>query len=266
MYTVPPKSFFIGSLEISFYGIIMAVSMFVGVILACKLAKKRGIKSDDILLLALIVLPFAVLGARIYYCLFHNADYTFLDFFNIKKGGLAVLGGVIGGVIGILIFALIKKNFRIIIDLLDICAPCLILGQGIGRIGCFFSQCCYGVEVTNPNLQWFPFSVLIESYEGSGVYTWHLATQLYESLWNFVGVALLLLVYFRSDTKSDTVASYLLWYGVGRTIIEGFRGDSLFLGSSSIRVSQALSIILVILGTIIIVYNFIRKKKNGQKI
>ena len=75
-YYIPPDSFYIGSLEIKFYGVIMALSMLFGVLLACKLAKKHGIKSDDIFLLALIVLPCAVVGARLYYCIFYEESYT----------------------------------------------------------------------------------------------------------------------------------------------------------------------------------------------
>ena len=140
IYNPPVDGFSIAGLEIKFYGIIMAVSMLIGVMLACKLAKKKGIKSDDIFMLALIILPCAVVGARLYYCFFYEYNYTFWGLFNIKQGGLAIYGGVIGGVIGVIIFALIKKNWKMIFILMDICAPCLILGQALGRWGNFFNQ------------------------------------------------------------------------------------------------------------------------------
>ena len=113
-YNPPADSFMIGNVEIKFYGLIMALSMLLGVVLACKLAKKKGIKSDDIFLLALIALPCAVVGARLYYCFFYEYNYSFKELFNIRQGGLALYGGVIGGVIGIVIFALIKKNWKLI--------------------------------------------------------------------------------------------------------------------------------------------------------
>lgn len=238
----------------------MAVSMLIGILLAIKLAKKRGIKSDDIYLLALIVLPCAIIGARLYYFIF--GEISFSEFFNFRSGGLAVLGGVIGGIIGIVIFCAVKKNFKILIDLFDICVPCLILGQGIGRIGCFFSQCCYGELVTNPNLQWLPFAMQVETYEGSGVYTWHLATNLYESLWNFLGFGLLLTIYLKTKQKLIPTASYFIYYGTGRAIIEGFRGDSLFIGNSTIRVSQAVSIIMIVIGLAILVFSLYKYFKN----
>lgn len=267
-YTLPPSSFYIGDFEVKYYGVIMAVSMLVGVLLACKLAKKHGVKSDDIYLLALIVLPCAVVGARLYYCVFYESGYSFIDFFKLRKGGLAIYGGVIGGILGIIIFAFVKKDFKIIIKLLDICAPCLIIGQAIGRWGNFFNQEAYGNPVANASSQWFPFSVFIENCEqksctcgGSG---WHQATFFYESVWNLAGFVVLLLTYYKTKMLGTTTGAYLLWYGVGRTIIEGMRTDSLYIGSTSIRVSQALSIVLVILGLTILVYNIIRKRKlNG---
>ena len=119
-YVPPVDGFYIGNMEIKFYGLIMAFSMLCGVLLACKLAKKKNIKSDDIFLLALIVLPCSVVGARLYYCFFYDYNYSFLELFNLRQGGLAIYGGVIGGIVGILIFALIKKNFKLVIVLMDV--------------------------------------------------------------------------------------------------------------------------------------------------
>lgn len=258
-YYIPPNGFFIGNFEIKFYGLIMALSMFFGVLLAMKLAKKRGVKSDDILLLALILLPCAVVGARLYYCFFYEYNYSFRELFNIRQGGLAIYGGVIGGVIGILIFCLIKKDFKLIAVICDICVPCLILGQCLGRWGNFFNQEAYGNLITNPNLQWFPYGVFIENQNA-----WFQATFFYESLWNFVGVFILLVVFYKTRETGTTTASYLIWYGVGRTLIEGLRSDSLYIGTSGIRVSQALSMLLVLVGIVILTMNiYKRKKKNG---
>jgi len=259
-YTPPVDGFLIFGLEIKFYGLIMAFAMLLGVLLACKLAKKKGIKSDDIFMLALIVLPCAVVGARLYYCFFYEYNYSFLEIFNIKQGGLAIYGGVIGGVIGIVIFALIKKDWKIVFVLMDICAPCLILGQALGRWGNFFNQEAYGNIITNPNLQWFPFGVWIESENA-----WFQATFFYESLWNAIGFVILLFTYFKTEQTSTTTAVYLVWYGLGRTWIEGLRSDSLYIGTSGIRVSQLLSVLLIVVGLVVLtinIYKSIKAKKE----
>jgi len=268
LYLVPPDGFSIFGHPIKFYGIIMATAMLIGVVLACHLAKKKNVKSDDIYLLALIVLPCAVVGARLYYCIFEGG-YSFVEFLQIWNGGLAIYGGVIGGIIGILIFCLIKKNFKLIVVLFDIAAPCLILGQVMGRWGNFFNQEAYGTYVSNPNLQWFPFSVYIEDVCrqegclcGNQAGMWHLATFFYESLWNLIGFGILLLTYYKTKKTGTTTAIYLIWYGLGRTFIEGLRMDSLYIGATGIRVSQALSALLVVVGIVIIIVNYILKRRE----
>lgn len=264
LYYIPPDGFYIGDFEIKFYGLIMALSMLFGIILASKLAKKHGIKSDDIILLALIALPCAVVGARLYYCFFYEYNYSFWELFDLRQGGLAIYGGVIGGLIGVIIFCAIKKNVKILGVICDICVPCLLLGQAIGRWGNFFNQEAYGNLITNENLQWFPFAVWIEDKRA-----WYQATFFYESLWNFIGVIILIKIYNSSKVTGTTTASYLIWYGIGRAFIEGLRSDSLYIGTTGIRVSQLLSIFLVIAGLVVLVVNQYKKKlrlNDGQKV
>ena len=260
VYNPPADGFNIGNLEIKFYGLIMAFAMLFGVMLACRLAKKHGVKSDDIFMLALITLPCAIVGARLYYCFFYEYNYSFWELFNIKQGGLAIYGGVIGGIVGILIFTLIKKNWKLLFVLMDVCAPCLILGQALGRWGNFFNQEAYGNIITNPNLQWFPFGVWIESENA-----WFQATFFYESLWNAIGLFVLLITFYKTKKTGTTTATYLIWYGIGRTWIEGLRSDSLYIGSTGIRVSQLLSMILVFVGIGILTYNIVKTIKEKKR-
>lgn len=243
-------------LKISYYGLLIAVGMALGVFVACKNARLRGIKSDNIILLACYVLPLSIIGARAYYVLFSEKTYSFLEFFAIWEGGMAIYGGVIGGAIGVMLYCLIhKKNF---LDVADVVVPALILGQAIGRIGCYFAGCCYGIEVTNEALMWFPFSTKIGN-------VWHLSTFFYESLWDLIVFAILMILLYKVKLKHrGTVAAfYLILYGIGRAIIEQFRGDSLMLGN--IKASQLLSIILIVVGIALIVTYFILAKKGYQK-
>ena len=241
---------------IKFYGIIIACAMLIAVFLVQYLAKKRGINPDDIIVLALIIIPFSILGARTYYYIFTDSS---ISFWNIRGGGLAIYGGIIGGVIAILIFCAFKRNFKLIIKLFDIIVPALILGQAIGRWGNFFNQEAYGYLVTDPKWQWFPFAVKIEVVGG---YEWHLATFFYESLWNLIGFALLLVVFAKTKQLGTMTATYLVYYGIGRFWIEGLRTDSLYWGA--LRVSQWLSAILIVIGLSILVYNYIIKRKDKR--
>jgi len=251
-----PDGFYLFGYEIKFYGIITALSYILGIVLCCIFAKKRGLKSEDILTLACYVIPFAIVGARLYYVLFRLDYYTnFWDVFKIWEGGLAFYGGMIGGAIAVLLYCVIhKKNFFAI---LDVIAPAMILSQALGRWGNFFNQEAYGFEITNPNLQWFPFSVYIEALN-----EWHLATFFYESLWNAISFTIMTVLLYKVDFKQNGLiaASYLILYGIGRSIIEGLRTDSLYVGS--IRVSQLLSILFVVLGVAIFIYYVFRIRKN----
>lgn len=266
-----PDGFEIFGWPIKFYGITSALSYLMGVVITCLIAKKRGFKTEDIITLACYVIPMAIIGARIYYVLFRLDHYTnFWDVFKIWEGGLGFYGGLIGGAIAVIVYCAIhKKNF---FALIDIIAPSLIFAQGLGRWGNFFNQEAYGTYVSNPNLQWFPFSVYIDKCYQSGClcngYGWHLATFFYESLWNFLTFAILMLLLYKVNFKQNGMiaAYYLLLYGIGRMFIEGLRTDSLYLGS--VRISQLLSVIFIFVALVTIIYNFYknRKKKDSFSI
>lgn len=252
-----PNGFNIGALHVNFYGITSALSYLLGVIMTVVNAKKRGFKTEDIVTLAVYVIPLCVIGARIYYVLFSLDHYTnFWDVFKIWEGGLAFYGGLIGGAVGVLLFCLIhKKNF---FALADIIVPSLVIGQALGRWGNFFNQEAYGYAVTDPAWQWFPFAVYID---GSG---WHMATFFYESLWNFVSFIILMLMLYKVNFKENgyVAFSYLILYGIGRAIIEGLRTDSLYLGS--MRVSQVLSIIFIGCGVVGLTLLYLKEKRKKK--
>lgn len=247
------KGFSLFGLEITFYGLLMAVAFVCAFFIVRYFFKKSGEFNKDITFdLLLIIFPSAIIGARLYYIIFSGRSWTFLEAVSFWDGGLAVYGGIIGGLIAVIIYALIKKIN--ILKLTDAIAPALILGQAIGRIGCYFSGCCYGIEVTNEALMWFPFSTNI-----NGV--WHLSTYFYESFWNILGFILMFIVYNKVKRVGLTTGIYLSFYGLGRFFIEGLRGDSLYLGT--LKVSQILSIILFAVGIFLIVYSLVLNK--GQK-
>lgn len=246
-------------LEVRFYGIIIATAMLIGVLICRRLCQKRDINPDEIYILALFIIPLSILGARIYYCIFSDTAYTFKTFWNIREGGLAIYGGIIGGIMGVFVYCIIRKNFKIIPILFDVMVPALLFAQAMGRWGNFFNQEAYGNLITNEKLQWFPFGVYIEDIE-----EWHLATFFYESMWNLIGSVILVVIFYKSKLTGTTTASYLIIYGTGRFFIEGLRTDSLYLWNTSIRVSQALSLILVVIGIVILVNNYIRKRRNTE--
>ena len=142
--------------------------------------------------------------------------------------------------------------------LTDIIVPGLSLAQGIGRWGNYFNMEAYGREISDPAWQFFPVGVQIPN--GSG-YTWHMATFFYESCWDICVFAVLWCVIRKRSTKVGTTTLwYLLLYGVGRFFIEGLRTDSLM--SGSIRVSQLLSLVLVVASAALLIIRTNRLKNS----
>ncbi|WP_368404099.1 prolipoprotein diacylglyceryl transferase, partial [Streptococcus parasanguinis] len=140
------------------------------------------------------------------------------------------------------------------IDFLDIAAPSVMIAQSIGRWGNFFNQEAYGATVKN--LNYLPSFIRDQMYiDGS----YRQPTFLYESSWNLLGFLLILILRRKSQflRQGEITAFYLIWYGFGRMIIEGMRTDSLMF--AGLRVSQWLSMILILVGLAIIVYQ--RHKK-----
>jgi phosphatidylglycerol:prolipoprotein diacylglycerol transferase len=229
--------------------------------------KREGHDPDSILDLALVIVPLAVIFARIYYVVFEwDAIYAppspFWKVFAIWEGGLAIYGGVIGGFLGILIYwKYIGKKKISVYQLLDIVAPSLILGQAIGRWGNFVNQEAYGAIIDNPAWQWFPAAVFIQADQ-----QYHMATFFYESIWNFLVFAFLFFYFKNSKTRrpGNVFWFYPLLYGIGRAVIEGMRLDSLYLGDA--RVSQWLSVLLAVVSAAVLlaphVMAFVRKRRE----
>ncbi|MBQ4557752.1 MAG: prolipoprotein diacylglyceryl transferase [Clostridia bacterium] len=238
--------------NVSWYGILMAVGFLLAIAFSSQFAKYRELSKDLPYDLVWWVFPLSLLGARLYYCIFEGQMSQFFDFMS---GGLAVYGGIIGGAIGLIICCIIKKVN--ILKAMDIVAPTLILGQAIGRIGCYTAGCCYGIEVTNPALQWFPIS-----YKLMG--EWHLATFFYECVLCLIGFFVLAKVLRKFRFTGIVTFGYMFYYGIVRYFTESFRDSTAQLTSGGLAVSQILSLILVVLGTIGIVSIIIRERKKNN--
>lgn len=261
---IDPVAFQIGPFAVRWYALCIVSGLILAVFLAMREAPHKKILSDDILDFILIAFPLSILGARLYYVIF-KLDYYIQnlgEIFAIWNGGLAIYGGLITGAIVLYFFA--DRKLINTWDFLDIAAPSVLIAQSLGRWGNFFNQEAYGAAVES--LDYLPSFIKNQMYiDGS----YRQPTFLYESIWNVIGFALILI--FRRRLKSirrgHITAFYLIWYGFGRLIIEGMRTDSLmFLG---LRVSQLLSVVLIGLGIFIVFYQnrekapfYIIKKEN----
>ena len=240
--------------NIAWYGVIIAVGMVLGVMLAIYRTRKQGLKEDLIFDFILIALPVAIICARGYYVIFEWDSYSgdILSIFKIWKGGLAIYGGVIGGLVTAILFC--RHHKFPLFRFLDLVVPSLVLGQAIGRWGNFVNQEAFGNLVTDSSLQFFPYAVYIDALE-----EWHQATFFYESMWN-VCLLVAMLIVSRKEPKTGTMTCmYFVFYGLGRFLIEGLRTDSLYI-ISGIRASQVLSLLLILGGMLLYVV-FVRRNK-----
>ena len=222
----------IGSLSLYIYGLLIGLGLMMAVVYGWQRCKQFGIKQDDITDGVLWVVPFAILCARMYYCIFEWESYAKnpISILYIWEGGLAIYGGVIGAVIGVAVYSYFKKIK--LPALLDLVLLGFLIGQAIGRWGNFFNREAFGAETDI-----FIRMGLKNVY--TGMYTYHHPTFLYESLWNAAGFVLLHFLSKKRQYDGQIALGYVVWYGVGRTFIEGLRMDSLYWGG--VRVSQILA-------------------------
>ena len=249
----------LGFIQIYWYSVMIFIGFLIGGWIILKEAKRFGISEDFITNLFFYAVPIAIIGARLYYVLFNWGYYSnhISEIFKIWEGGLAIHGGMIFGLLWIIFYTKKYKvnTFRI----LDMVVIGLIIGQALGRWGNFFNGEAHGPVTTleflkNLHLPQF----IIDGMNIGGVY--YQPTFLYESIWCLIGFIVLLFVRRIKYIKIGQITgSYLIWYGVGRFLIESLRTDSLmFMG---LKAAQIVSILMVVIGIIIIIV-----KNKGSKL
>ena len=236
----PPSYFTVFGRPIYFYGVLIALGFILAILFCSHISSRFGIQADDFYDLMLWLIPLSILGARLYYVLFRLEDYAGQParIFAVWEGGLAIYGGIIAGVLCILLVCRHKKIP--VAAMLDLAVYGLLIGQILGRWGNFMNREAFGAETD------IFCRMGLTAPDGTTIYV-H-PTFLYESLWNLIGLAGLLILLKKGRRRYDGQCAllYFFWYGLGRAWIEGLRTDSLYIPGSPIRVSQALSLVLVI--------------------
>ena len=243
---------------IYWYGIIICAGLLLALLFCARQAKRYGLTEDNVYDMIVWQIPICIIGARLYYVIFYLDLYRNTDgslnwgkMAAIWDGGLAIYGAVITAYVVLHIFC--KKKNLSFGAFADLGVMGLLIGQAVGRWGNFMNREAFGGETTAPWRMrlWTSASEYIEVHP----------TFLYESLWNLAGLALIYFVISRARTfDGENTCFYFIWYGIGRTWIEGLRTDSLYLFGwelfgQPIRVSQLLSVGLVIAGLTVLVVN-----------
>lgn len=248
----------IGNIAIYWYSIILLVAFTIGCLLIFKEAKKQDIPRSKIEDFIFYTIPICLIGARLYYVIFEFEYYKNypMDIFKVWEGGLAIHGGIIAGFLCLVYFT--KKNKINILKMLDILVVSLIIGQIIGRWGNFMNGEAYG-PVTSLK---FLNSIHLPKFIIDGMYiegAYHHPTFLYESLWNLIGLIVMLIIRNTKINKLGILTSfYFIWYGIGRFLIEMLRTDSLMF--LNIKVAQFISIIFILIGIIVLIYSLKKDK------
>ncbi len=245
----PARTLSLGPFTIHFYGLVIACGLAAAVLYACRRSKQFGLKEDDILDGVLYVTPFAILCARAYYCIFSWDIYKDnpISVLYIWEGGLAIYGGVLGAVLGVIVFCKCKKIK--VGALLDIVSLGFLIGQSAGRWGNFFNREAFGAPTES-----FLRMGLLNSFTGQVEY-YH-PTFLYESVWNLTGFVLLHFLSKKRKYDGQVALGYAAWYGLGRSLIEGLRMDSLWWGP--FRVSQLLAAVSCIAAVSVLAWQHFR--------
>ncbi len=268
-FTLKRVALSIGSLSVTWYGILITLGIILAMVFATTQAKKFGVVSDKLIDVALFGVVGGILGARLYYVAFSWDSYKndLASIFKTWEGGLAIYGGLIGAIlVGIVV---VKVNKMKLLPTLDIASLGFLIGQSIGRWGNFVNVEAFG---SNTTLPWGMTSARITSYlsDASNIEALNKlgvtvdATApvhpcfLYESLWCALGFLVLFLYSKHRKFDGEIFLMYTAWYGLGRSVIEGLRTDSLLIGS--IRVSQLLAILLVVVAIVILIS--VRSKKK----
>ena len=238
MYPIIAK---IGPFTIYSYGMMVAIAFLFGILIAKSEAIRKKINPDLVYDFSFYLLVGSVISARIYYVLFFDLKGFLNDpvsIFKVWQGGLSIHGGIFGGIVTGLIFSRIRKvSFWALADLI---APSIILGQAIGRIGCFLNGCCFGISIK-------PF--------------WGISrhpTQIYEFILDFIGFLLLWSSRKKIKFEGGLFLLYLMMYAVIRIIVSQFRADNFYFLGTNLTLAGFTSVIIFI--TAIILYI---KKRHG---
>lgn len=257
---IDPIAFNLGPIPVHWYGLLIVSGIILAYFVGQREAMKRGLPEEFLADLLLWAVPISIVCARIYYVTM-RWDYYGQNpekIIEIWNGGIAIHGALIGAFITAYIFTR-ERNISFL-KVADIAAPSILIGQIIGRWGNFMNQEAYGGPVSREFLEnlRLPDWIINQMYvEELGTYV-H-PTFLYESVWNFIGLIILLVLRKVNLNRGEIFFGYIIWYSFGRFYIEGMRTDSLYL-VGDLRSAQVVSIIGIVVGLVAIIYRRITVK------
>lgn len=238
----------IGPLTVYGYGLMIAVGVISGWIAAEYRARKQNINSDHIFPLMLWCLVGGLLGARILFWITEwkeiLADPGFI--LRTMTDGFVVYGGIMGGILAGWLYCRRKK--LCFLEYFDLMIPSVALAQGFGRIGCLLAGCCYGKETEG----WLSITFHDSDFAPNDVAL--VPTQIYSSILDFVHFGILLYLARRKKAQGQVAAFYMIFYSIGRFVLEFYRGDLIRGQVGVLSTSQFISIFILAAGIGLLIY------------
>lgn len=270
------RGIYIGTFELAFYGMVIALGMVLAVFFISWNAKKNPLIAKNIYTITFVTIIMGIIGARIYYVIFSWKLYADdpLSVFNLRSGGLGIYGGIIAGVITVFVFSRVKKIH--FLALLDVMMPGVLIGQIFGRWGNYFNREAFGDYSNGPLAMAIPVEAVrstsditdlmrenILTIDGVRCITVH-PTFLYECLWN-IGVFVFLFILGRRPHREGTImAFYFLLYGIGRFWIESLRTDQLLIPGTRVPISMVVSLVCIGIAAAILIKNLVERSKEKK--
>lgn len=266
------------TIEVRWYGIFITLGIVLSFLyVSWRGRRNEGIKTDDVIDVGIFTVVAGIIGARLYYVLttLDSGQYnSFIDVIAIWNGGIAVYGSIIGGAIAVIAVTAYKKIETL--RFCDMIVPALLLAQAIGRWGNFFNGEAhgsiigdttvldlFGLECVLPSGEGTLFHALRMHLNGTAGWNYYHPTFLYESVWNLVGFLLLHFFYRHKKFHGQLLLMYCTWYGLGRTFIEGFRTDSLYIPGTTLRISQCVGALCFLIGGALLIALSIRYRHRA---
>ncbi len=268
-YSAPHVAFNIGNFPVHTYALTMMFGMICSILTMAYFWKRQKYSWEHLQILILIIVPSAILGARLWHVIYAATDkvnyphfVASRDWYKIWEGGLAIQGGVIASSIAAIFYVITKRKSLDLRTACDYILPAILIGQAIGRWGNFANQEIYGKVVTKESLWWLMPSIR-EHMHIDGKYRSPLF--LYESISSIIGYVIIVWIFnlFNWQKPGATTGGYLVYYGVVRLIMEPLREAKDAMMWGSLNAGIFITSIYIVLGSMLILYSIFDKQTKA---
>ncbi|MCB0252804.1 MAG: prolipoprotein diacylglyceryl transferase [Anaerolineae bacterium] len=278
-----PVIIHLGPFQVTWYGLLIVFGAVLAAWISTIEAKRRGENPEHVWNMLAWILIFGIIGARLYHVFsnpvggigwsyYREHPIEIINFWSGGFRGLGIFGALLGGLLAMVLYC--WRRHLSLIRWLDIVTPGILLAQAVGRMGNRINQELYGPPTTlpwgfkiNPN---YPFQAPTEMLGRTQqeILDYIAATRFhptfyYEAGWNLIGFALVMIFgrrWYKRLLDGDIFLFYLIWYPLGRFLVEMFRPDAWISGFGGLATAQVISLALLVVAVVILVVRHVRNR------